>query len=224
VLVKLIHRPTEGPEEWKQFLAEPDKHWKPGYSAHCLACCWEGADGLPVAVRDVFRMNERLRDFEPLLAIPEAKVELPGGGWSSQTDLWLLGRVSDGLVSVAVEGKVAETFGPALDEWQTACSAGKAERRAFLLDVLRLQSPDGRLRYQLLHRTASAILLARRFHARHAVMAVHSFSDSAIGFDDYQAFASALGAAGVAGRVTAVPGHTSPTLSLGWVQDKKPYA
>ncbi len=222
--MKLIHRPTEGPDEWKQFLAEPDKHWKPGYSAHCLACCWEGADGLPVAVRDVLRTSEKLRDFEPLLAIPEVKVDLPGGARSSQTDLWLLGRVSDGLVSVAVEGKVAESFGPALEEWQADASAGKAERLAFLLNVLHLQSPGRGLRYQLLHRTASAILLARRFHARHAVMAVHSFSDSAIGFDDYQAFATALGAAGVVGRVVEVPGHTSPTLSLGWVQDKKPYA
>ena len=223
-MAKLILRPTDGPDDWKQFLAEPDKHWKPGYSAHCLAHCWEGANGLPGAVRDAFRTADRFRDLEPLLAIPEVQVDLPGGARSSQTDLWLLARVPDGLVSVAVEGKVAESFGPYLEEWQVAASAGKAERLAFLLDVLHLKDPGARLRYQLLHRTASAILLARRFHARHAVTMVHSFSDSAIGFADYQAFATALGAAAVAGRVVEVPGHSNPTLSLGWVQDRKPYA
>lgn len=160
-MARLILRPTDGPDDWKQFLAEPDKHWKPGYSAHCLACCWEGADGLPDAVRDLFRTSDRYRDLEPLLAIPEVKVDLPGGVRSSQTDLWLLARVPDGLVSVAVEGKVAEPFGPSLEEWQVAASAGKSERLAFLLDVLHLKSPVARLRYQLLHRTVSAILLAR---------------------------------------------------------------
>jgi hypothetical protein len=223
-VVRLILRPTEGPEDWKQFLAKPDKHWKPGYSAHCLAYCWEGADGLPDAVRDIFRTSDRFRDLEPLLAIPEVKVKLPGGARSSQTDLWLLASVTDGLVSVAIEGKVAESFGPLVEEWHVAASAGKAERLAFLLDILHIKSPAARLRYQLLHRTASAIRLARRFHARHAITIVHSFSESAIGFDDYQAFATALGATGVIGSIVGVPGHSKPTLSLGWVQDKKPYA
>lgn len=70
----------------------------------------------------------------------------------------------------------------------------------------------------------SGRLLARRFHARHAAMLVHSFSESAVGFDDFQAFAAALGTVGLSGQVVGVPGHSNPTLSLGWVQDKKPYA
>jgi hypothetical protein len=222
--VRLILKPTDGPDDWKQFLAEPEKHWKPGYSAHCLACCWEGADGLPDAMRAVFQTSDLYRDLEPLLAIPEVKVDLPGGARPSQTDLWLLARVSDGLVSVAIEGKVAEPFGPSLEEWQVAASAGKVERLAFLLEVLHLKNPAAGLRYQLLHRTAAAIILAHRFHARHAVMVVHSFSGSAIGFDDYRDFVKALGAVGVVGRLVEIPGHSNPTLSLGWVQDKKPYA
>lgn len=55
-------------------------------------------------------------------------------------------------------------------------------------------------------------------------MIVHSFSDSAIGLAEYQAFATALGAVGGAGRIVEVAGHSDPTLSLGWAQDKKPYA
>jgi hypothetical protein len=55
-------------------------------------------------------------------------------------------------------------------------------------------------------------------------MIVHSFSDSAIGLDDYQDFVKALGAVGGANRMVDIPGRWEPTLSLGWVQDKKPYA
>src|SRR5207253_2500850 len=104
--VKLILRPTAGPEDWRQFLAEPDRHWRVGYSAHALAHAWEGADGLPAAVSAVLQTSSRFRRLEPLLAIPELKVDLPGDARPSQTDLWLLARVQDGLVSVAVEGKV----------------------------------------------------------------------------------------------------------------------
>ncbi len=76
--MRLIHRPTDA-GDWKHFLADPDKHWKPGYSAHCLACCWEGSDGLSPVVRAAFQASDRYREIEPLLAIPEAKVDLPGG-------------------------------------------------------------------------------------------------------------------------------------------------
>jgi uncharacterized protein DUF6946 len=221
-MAKLILRPTGGPDDWKEFLAEP-KHWKVGYSAHCLACSWEGSDGIPDAVRAVFAVSDRFHALEPLLAIPEVKVDLPGGTRPSQTDLWLLARVADGLVSVAVEGKVEESFGPSVDEWQDNAASGKAQRLAFLLNLLRLKSA-ATLRYQLLHRTASAILLARRFHATHAIMIVHSFSDSDAGFADYDAFVKALGAVGAVNQMVAIPGHSNPALAVGWVKDKKPSA
>ena len=32
--------PASSPEDWKQFLTEPEKHWKSGYSARSLAYCW----------------------------------------------------------------------------------------------------------------------------------------------------------------------------------------
>jgi len=219
--MKVIVRPTKGPEDWKQFLAEPDKQWKPGYSAHALAHCWEQAEGFPEGVRSVFETSPRYRDFEPLLGIPELKVDLPGGSRPSQTDLWLLGRVRDGLVSVAVEGKAAETFGPTLDEWRRDASVGKEARLDFLLGQLQLGSPlPSGLRYQLLHRTVSAILMARRFHARHAVMLVHSFSEARLWFEDFREFLKVFGVSGEAGRILEIPGHEAPTLSLAWVADR----
>ncbi len=222
--MKLILRPTSGPDDWKQFLAEPEKQWKEGYSAHSLAHCWELANGLPESVRAVFQTSLKYRHIEPLLAIPEVRVDLPGGARPSQTDLWLLARVPDGLVSVAVEGKVSETFGPTVAEWQTAASAGKTERLEFLLEVLHLEGPiPPELRYQLLHRTASAILLARRFHARYAVMMVHSFSRTDVGLEDYQAFLRALGTSAQAGQVVDITSHSDPTLSLAWVAERGAY-
>jgi hypothetical protein len=41
-----FYLPSKGPESWKELLAEPDKHWKTGYSARSIAYCWEEAHGL----------------------------------------------------------------------------------------------------------------------------------------------------------------------------------
>ena len=98
-----------------------------------------------------------------LLALPEHQVHLPGGARPSQNDIWALGRSQDQLVSIAVEGKVSEPFGPTIREWQAESSAGKTRRLAYLLSLLELPSTPESLRYQLLHRTASAIIEARRF-------------------------------------------------------------
>ena len=45
--------------------------------------------------------------------------------------------------------------------------------------------PHPQIRYQLLHRTASAIIEARRFKTDEAAMIVHSFSPSKMWFDDF---------------------------------------
>ncbi len=219
--MKPFLRPTTGPDDWEPLLARPGKQWKPGYSAHSLAHCWESAGGLPARVRETFQRSNRFRGFRLLLAVPEVRVDLPGGRRPSQSDLWLLGSVADGLVSVAVEGKVAESFGPTLGEWQVAASAGKAERLSYLLETLHMRSPaPPEIRYQLLHRTVSAIVLAQRFHAPHAVMLVHSFSAVGDGFDDYCAFAAALGQSGSSEGVIEIRAHRQPTLSLAWVRDE----
>ena len=42
--------PAKSPIDWKQLLAEPEKHWKTGYSAKALAYCWQEAQGFPESV------------------------------------------------------------------------------------------------------------------------------------------------------------------------------
>lgn len=101
--------PTEGVESWRKLLAEPDKHWKTGYSARSLAYCWEEAQGFPKSVVDVFQPSpyELFHSIEFLLGIPEHKVDLPPkGGRPSQNDIFVLGKSGDQLVSITVEGKV----------------------------------------------------------------------------------------------------------------------
>ena len=209
--------PSAGPESWKTFLAD-EGHWKTGFSAKSLAHCWEAADEIPPEIDSILRTSPTFVASELLLAIPEHKVRIPGGSRASQTDLWLLLRAPGGLASVAIEGKVKESFGPTVAEWSEEASSGKEVRLQALKNLLSLSDVPGEIRYQLLHRTASAILEARRFLAVHAVMLVHSFSQSDEWFDDFKAFSALLGASAEKGKLVQAPSHTQPTLHLGWVR------
>ena len=106
-----IFRSTAGPEDWKYGLADPEKQWKAGYSAHALAHSWEDANGFPDEVAAVLDpSNQTLVPFvEPLLGVPEYRVPLPGGSRPSQNDLFVLGRTERGLI---VNGPTLLTGGP----------------------------------------------------------------------------------------------------------------
>jgi hypothetical protein len=132
--------------------------------------------------------------------------------------VWVLARTGTELVSIAVEGKVAEPFGPTLAEWLDGSSAGKRERLEFLRNELGLpEDIPGTVRYQLMHRTASAIMEAKRFCASHAVMLVHSFNQSHLWFEDFSAFAALFGIRVEVNRLTSVGQRGGVHLHLGWV-------
>jgi hypothetical protein len=187
---------TKGPEDWKALLADPDKHWRTGFSACTLAHCWEEAEGFPPEVTQAFTQtpDPLLVDLNPILAVPEFKVPLPGGVRASQNDIFVLARSSAGPVSIMVEGKVSESFGPTLDEWYKEASPGKKTRLRFLMRSLGLVAlPEGTIRYQLLHRAASAIIIGEQYRAVAAVLLIHSFSKEHVGWPDYQAFTRLFG-------------------------------
>lgn len=216
--------PATSAEDWKQFLAEPEKQWKSGYSARSLAHCWQDANGLPDQVSRVLEKEAAFSGLETLLAIPEHQVPLPGGSRPSQNDVWVLARTAADLVSIAVEGKVAEPFGPTIGEWGPNSSNGKRVRFDFLCSTLGLASkPPEDIRYQLLHRTASAIIEAKRFHARHAVMLVHSFSQSEEWFVDYERFLSLYGAAAMLNEVVSAGEVNGIGLHFAWVRGESRY-
>lgn len=153
-----------------------------------------------------------------LLAIPEHKVPLPGGSRPSQTDLFAILRREDRTISCAIEGKVAEAFGPTLGDWLKDHSSGKAERLAYLCGLLGLVQPlPETLRYQLLHRSASAIIEARRFKTDDAAMIVHSFSKDDLWFDDFARFAELFGLQATKNRLLTFALPTGMPMHLGWV-------
>jgi hypothetical protein len=211
-----ILTPSRGPAAWRNLLADPARHWKPGHSAHALAHAWELADDFPTEIRSA--LVPHFPGIELVLAIPERRVQLPGRGGASQTDLWALCRTDLGLISLGVEGKVNESFGPTLGQWRKDASTAKKERLDFHTTYLGLVAPPAdSIRYQLLHRCVSALLEARRVHAACAVMLVHSFSPDNAGWDDFEAFAASLGVMVEPGHLTAVPTASTRTLHIGWV-------
>ncbi len=216
-----IYIPALSAEQWAQFLAEPVKQWRQGYSARTLAYSWQEANGFPVEVESV--LASIFPSAELLLALPEHKVPLPGGSRSSQNDIWILARSENQLISIAVEGKVSEPFGPTVQEWQTDLSSGKAKRIEYILSLLGLSSVSDTTRYQLLHRTASAIIEAHRFNAAHAVMLVHSFSQSSEWFQDYAAFVSLMGGSAAEDSMVSVGSRSGVSLHLAWVRGNAHY-
>jgi hypothetical protein len=219
--------PTKRAEDWKHLLADPEKHWRTGYSAKALAYCWEGADGFPPEISRLFGESNipAFQHVDLLLALPEYKVALPGGGHASQNDLFVLAKAADGnLISMMVEGKVSEAFGPTVREWIEEPPSGKTKRLDFIRQRLGLAGvPLDSIRYQLLHRTVSALVEAERFNVRHAVMIVHSFSPSAEHFDDYRAFLALFGVETSPNKLFLLRESEGINLYSGWATGDAKY-
>lgn len=222
-----VYIPSQGPDDWQQFLAEPAKQWRTGYSAKSLAYSWEEARGFPAEIQQALSASgdPTLGELEPLLIIPEHKVPLPGGRTESQNDAFVLARNAHQLAAMTIEGKVEEPFGQLLEDWAPASSPGKTARFNFLVEQLGLQGQDlSGIYYQLLHRATSALLEAERFHADIAIMLVHSFSQVHRWFDEYSKFAQAMGIANPKlGLVQRTGRKTTKPLYLGWVVGAEEY-
>lgn len=117
-----------------------------------------------------------------------------------------------------VEGKVNESFGPTLDEWRREASPDKDERLDFLMQTLCISAlPSGRMRYQLFHRAASAIITAEQYRGVAAVMLVHSFSERHAGWRDYEAFALLFGVQAMRDVVQRLTLETGIPVFAAWV-------
>ena len=214
----MILVPATTLEDWKARLPNPDSEWHPGKSTHALALRWNGRTTFPPEIATLFDSVERTRNATLLLAVPEHHAPLAGGAHASQTDLWLLARTSRGLLSAVVVGCVDESFGPSIGDGQGDATAVRRERWAALCDLLEIREVcDASVRHQLLHRTATALLEARRFFARGAAVIVHSFSRTSYGFGDFQHFVRLMG--GIVrgpGELIAVPPREGIELFFGW--------
>ena len=115
---KRIYVPSNGVNDWKRLTASPDVHWKEGCSARSLACSWENASGFPNRVKATLDSICDLKELEVLLIIPEHTVSLRALGKGSQSDVWVLAGNQNGLISIAVEGKVDKSFDKTLGVWK----------------------------------------------------------------------------------------------------------
>jgi hypothetical protein len=211
-----IYCPTAGAEDWKRFLADPEKHWASGYSARTLASCWEAANGaLPPEIASLFRQQGS--EPELLIAIPEHKVPMPGSHrGDSQNDVFALVRANERTFAVTIEGKVKEPFGPVLGDWLKDASNDK---RDCLQTICRMLDLPGELprdiHYQLLHRSASAVIEAERFKTDAAATIIHSFSPERLWFDAFEKFVALFGRGARAGELIELRSGTRP-LYAAW--------
>ena len=222
--------PSNTPEDWKCLLADPDKHWKTGHSAKALAYAWQEADDFPRSVKRVFKNSgiKLFQDIEMLIALPEYKVLLPGGRRASQNDIFVLAKGIGHLVSIAVEGKVDESFGKVIADWKFHDRGGKKVRLKYLCEVLQLDvNKIDHIRYQLLHRTASAVIEAKKFNAENALMLVHAFKKTKENYDqsfwDYGQFLELFGAEGKPDSIVRGGNIDGINLYFGWVKGNKRY-
>lgn len=196
---KRIVVPTKGVESWKELLADPEKHWKADHSAQSTAYTWENANGIPDEIVRVLKQSGPVafHSASLALAIPEYTVDLAGGSRPSQNDVFAILSGPDGLITMMVEAKGSEDFDITVGEWKKRTSdAGATARMADITAHIGLADDiPGSIRYQLLHRTTSSVIEAKRFHASYAVMVVQSFEpdDSRNHYSDFVDFVALYG-------------------------------
>lgn len=125
---------------------------------------------------------------------------------------------------LAVEAKVDETFGPTLEQKRATATGGQLARIAYLESELgrAVPFPDA-VRYQLLHRSVSALLTARAFHAPVGIMLIQSFSPVSAWRGDFVAFCQELGCSSLSADLFEVHGIKDTRLILGWCKGNAKY-
>jgi hypothetical protein len=156
-----------------------------------------------------------------LLAVAEHKVDLPGGSAASQSDVWAVINTATGLLSLTVEAKAGESFGAqTLEKWLVGTSEQSAINRKDRWEFLQAHLPATELyldvRYQMLHRCASAVIEARRLGCSQAAFVVQAFNTPQKSFREFEKLCSALRLPAARGSLsaTAVDGIS---LSIGWI-------
>jgi hypothetical protein len=198
VTIVRIAVPLRAADDVIPHLGKP-QHWKQGRSAKSLADCWFQANDIPPKVRAVLAQSSVLANVELLDCWLERQTDLGDGRSShSQTDLLAVLGCGDELAVLGIEAKVDESFGPLVSEWMADGSIGKRKRLDKLCNLFEIVDGEvGSLRYQLFHRTAAAIIEARRYRSQRAIMIVQSFCPKATGLADCKAFFDAIGLQGL---------------------------
>ena len=155
------------PEDVIPQLAKQELHWKKGYSAYELAHSWVDADDIPPSVRSVLDSCPDYAGAHLVEGLFERDVDLRTPGRRSQTDLLAFVNLAHDNAVIAVEGKVDEPFGELVSTWNDHRPGKECRLEAPLAYRSVCEFADvGDIRYQLLHRTASAIYEAQRYRTK----------------------------------------------------------
>lgn len=225
--MKRIFVPTETGTDWQRLLGRPKLHWKKEHSAMSVAACWEhNHPQLPTEILKVLDSSgdAAITRLQLLIGIPEWEVKLPGGNAASQTDILAITRNELGLVILGVEAKVDESFGLTLGQKKSGATKAQLSRIAYLEQELECSAPlADYIRYQLLHRTVSALLTAREFFAPVAVMLVHSFSRASKWREDFEDFCKILQCTSLSKDIYEVTRIDGIRLILVWCKGDEKY-
>jgi len=218
-MISRTHVPVVTPEKIFPDLGKGELYWRKGYSAFEHAHSWALGNGIPKPVRRITNQGPEWSKATLVNAFFERDVQLTTPGRPSQTDLIVIADLGSELGVIAVEGKVEEPFGELVSEWRN--SEGKSRRFKGLCNTFELDSESVEsFRYQLFHRTASAIYEAQRWHAAHAIMLVHSFSAKHTSFPDFAAFADLIRMpVAEINSLSCKRVFEGVSLRLGWVAD-----
>lgn len=211
-------------DDWKRFLASREKQWKSGYSARSLAYCWQDAAGnFPAEIHAI--LSPVFPDARPSLILPEHNTHSKGRGKQPQNDAFVVAKTSDNrLISMTIEGKVNESFGQTLAKWEKRVKEPQPRLQFFMQSLGLSEKPPGHIYYQLIHRTASAVIEAQTFNAAYAVMLVHSFSPTLAHFDAFREFVGLFTDADLnVGQLIKLSDVDDIQLYAGWVHGDEKY-
>jgi len=217
--IERCYTPSKKKCDWRKVISK--SHWKPGKSAYEIASAWDESNpNLPPEISRLFGAPVEL-----LIATPEHSTPLKGRGGSSRTDVFALVCITGKKYALAVEGKVDEPFGSwSVEGWLKSknYSENRKKRLKHILGKLGgLSCQEVKdVRYQLLHRTACAVIEAERFNASCAAMIVHSFSRKSTGRKDFDEFLDKMKAKPLIAEkfyeVTELNIPSNISLFLGW--------
>ena len=219
-MIRRLHVPPYVPGTSFRILPKQEAHWRPGYSAHELVTTWANAGtNFPNRIREVLNTAPEYLEAQLIDGFFEREVDLGTPGRNSQTDLMVVAGIGSELAIIAIEGKAEELFADIVSVWND--SAGKQRRLNHLCNTLHINPAQaGPLRYQLLHRTASALYEAERYRSRQALMVVHSFSTTHRWFNDFAAFSRVLQMPlDQPNRCSVARKFAGISLRLAWVSD-----
>lgn len=195
----------------------PPRHYKAGFSAYEIAHSWKSSSKFfPDAINEVFRTCNIpiFANLRPDYVVAEYPVFLDDTFHTpSKSDIFAFcSNFYGDRIVMAVEGKCLEPFGPRIQDWIVTSDFPTARRQKMLfpesppiqprkkrrLEFLNSLLPtkiaeDSCLRYQAVHRSASAIIEASKTSSIAAVVVIQAFRKSLDNYFDYSDWLDFLG-------------------------------